>query len=58
RFDDLLNSAIYTTYRILLCSLLMLEPRDLLLKVLIFVSIWLLLLQKRFGIVPVGRQAC
>ena len=37
RFDDLLNSAIYTTYRISLRSLSMLEPRDLLLKVVIII---------------------
>jgi hypothetical protein len=35
RFDDLLNSTIHTTYRISLRSSLMLEPRDLLLKVVI-----------------------
>jgi hypothetical protein len=36
RFDDSLNSAIHTTYRILLRSSSMPEPRDPLLKVLIF----------------------
>ena len=37
RFDDSLNSAIHTTYRISLRSSSMPEPRDPLLKVLIFV---------------------
>jgi hypothetical protein len=36
RFDDSLNSAIHTTYRISLRSSSMPEPRDPLLKVLIF----------------------
>ena len=36
RFDDSLNSAIHTTYRISLRSSSMREPRDPLLKVLIF----------------------
>jgi hypothetical protein len=38
RFDDSLNSAIHTTYRISLRSSSMREPRDPLLKVLIFLS--------------------
>jgi hypothetical protein len=37
RFDDSLNSAIHTTYRISLRSSSMREPRDPLLKVLTFV---------------------
>ncbi|KAF9489956.1 hypothetical protein BDN71DRAFT_1400740 [Pleurotus eryngii] len=36
RFDDSLNSAIHITYHILLCSSLMQEPRDLLLKVVLW----------------------
>ena len=36
RFDDSLNSAIHITYRILLRSSSMPEPRDPLLKVLIY----------------------
>ena len=39
RFDDSLNSAIHTTYRISLRSSSMREPRDPLLKVLIFLLI-------------------
>ena len=37
RFDDSLNSAIHTTYRISLRSSSMREPRDPLLKVLTFI---------------------
>jgi hypothetical protein len=43
RFDDSLNSAIHTTYRISLRSSSMPEPRDPLLKVLIFVCLFRLL---------------
>jgi hypothetical protein len=39
RFNNLLNSAIYTTYRISLRSLLMLELRNLLLKVVIIMFV-------------------
>jgi hypothetical protein len=39
RFDDLLNSAIHTTYRISLRSSSMPEPRDLLLKVVIIMFV-------------------
>jgi hypothetical protein len=39
RFNNLLNSIIYTTYCISLRSLLMPEPRDLLLKVVIIIYI-------------------
>ena len=38
RFDDSLNSAIHTTYRISLRSSSMREPRDPLLKVLTFIK--------------------
>src|SRR3990170_2244005 len=59
RFDDSLNSAIHTTYRISLRSSSMPEPRDPLLKVLIFVC-FLRLSQvvQGFVCVPVGRRAC
>ena len=40
RFDDSLNSAIHITYRISLRSSSMSEPRDPLLKVLIYLSIF------------------
>jgi hypothetical protein len=48
RFDDSLNSAIHTTYRISLRSSSMPEPRDPLLKVLIFCIIFrrILLIQR------------
>ena len=51
RFDDSLNSAIHTTYRISLRSSSMPEPRDPLLKVLIIVYFLkvILRLQKVFG---------
>ena len=41
RFDDSLNSAIHITYRILLRSSSMPEPRDPLLKVLIYLFVLL-----------------
>src|SRR3990170_7102405 len=59
RFDDSLNSAIHTTYRISLRSSSMPEPRDPLLKVLIFVC-FIRRLQVISGcfVVPIGRRAC
>jgi hypothetical protein len=47
RFDDSLNSAIHTTYRISLRSSSMREPRDPLLKVLYFILFFLYLLIKK-----------
>src|SRR5688500_3082843 len=60
RFDDSLNSAIHTTYRISLRSSSMPEPRDPLLKVLIvlLVSQTVAGTQKGLVGVPVGRRAC
>ena len=56
RFDDSLNSAIHTTYRISLRSSSMPEPRDPLLKVLIFVFTEDTATTKVF-VGPRGRQA-
>src|SRR6187200_2610190 len=58
RFDDSLNSAIHTTYRISLRSSSMPEPRDPLLKVLIYLFVIQtdVRLQKGFGGVPVGGR--
>ena len=56
RFDDSLNSAIHTTYRISLRSSSMPEPRDPLLKVLtICFSQKILLLQRVYGCPPAGE---
>ena len=59
RFDDSLNSAIHTTYRISLRSSSMPEPRDPLLKVLNFGGFLnlLLRLQVWFGGVLAGSGA-
>ena len=52
RFDDSLNSAIHTTYRISLRSSSMPEPRDPLLKVVIIMFFQTLIATtKRFNIV-------
>jgi hypothetical protein len=57
RFDDSLNSAIHTTYRISLRSSSMPEPRDPLLKVLIsFVCRRLLHTQKGFRLSPLAGE--
>jgi hypothetical protein len=58
RFDDSLNSAIHTTYRISLRSSSMREPRDPLLKVLTFLLTKLrlrALVYKRVSVVPLSR---
>ena len=58
RFDDSLNSAIHTTYRISLRSSSMPEPRDPLLKVVIIMYFQTLIATaKWFDNCPTGRQA-
>jgi hypothetical protein len=59
RFDDSLNSAIHTTYRISLRSSSMPEPRDPLLKVLMFrfFRMFILRLQKVFWGSPLAGGA-
>src|ERR1700742_2797480 len=57
RFDDSLNSAIHTTYRISLRSSSMPEPRDPLLKVLIYLFSDVHCNYRRVGVVPVGGRA-
>ncbi|KAF1839858.1 hypothetical protein K460DRAFT_297865, partial [Cucurbitaria berberidis CBS 394.84] len=59
RFDNLLNSAIYTTFRILLRSLLMPELRDLLLKVVIIIYfLTLIAIIKSFYSILLAGRAC
>src|ERR1051325_7361548 len=59
RFDDSLNSAIHTTFRISLRSSSMPEPRDPLLKVvIIMIFLTLIATTKRFNSVqPAGKPA-
>jgi hypothetical protein len=55
RLDDSLNSAIHINYRVSLRSSSMREPRDPLLKVLIFIRKWFvqtIFLQTKFKLVP------
>ena len=63
RFDDSLNSAIHTTYRISLRSSSMREPRDPLLKVLTFFSFYSIQTEDIISILrgyfyPSARQCC
>ncbi|KAF1839870.1 hypothetical protein K460DRAFT_297769, partial [Cucurbitaria berberidis CBS 394.84] len=59
RFNNLLNSAIYTTFRILLRSLLMPELRDLLLKVVIIIYfLTLIAITKGFYSILLAGRAC